>query len=101
MASDLQLLIDHLAEEVGSSVVLEDHEQRTLAHSSQVGIIDELRRDSILHRATPPEIITWLRGLGIASATEPVLVPGHAEGASCPASVLPRAIGTASSASSG
>ncbi len=85
MASDLQLLIDHLAEEVGSSVVLEDHEQRTLAHSSQVGIIDELRRDSILHRATPPEIITWLRGLGIASATEPVLVPGHAEGA-----ILPR-----------
>ncbi|MDA8296453.1 MAG: helix-turn-helix domain-containing protein [Actinomycetota bacterium] len=85
MASDLQLLIDHLAEEVGSSVVLEDHEQRTLAHSSQLGVIDELRRDSILHRATPPEIIAWLRGLGIASATGPVLVPGHAEGA-----ILPR-----------
>ncbi len=77
MASDLQLLIDHLAEEVGASVVLEDHDQRSLAHSSQVGAIDELRRDSILHRATPPEIITWLRSFGIAHATGPLLIPAH------------------------
>lgn len=79
MASDLQLLIDHLAEEVGASAVLEDQEQRNVAHSSQVGAIDELRRDSILHRATPPEIITWLRSFGITSATGPVLIPGHEE----------------------
>ena len=77
MASDLQLLVDHLAEEVGASVVLEDPEHRALAHSSQVGEIDELRRDSILHRSTPPEIITWHRSYGIMSATAPVLIPAH------------------------
>lgn len=77
MASDLQVLVDHLAEHVGASTVLEDRGQRTIAHSSQRGPIDETRRDSILHRVTPPETIAWFRSFGIDRGHRPIAIPAN------------------------
>ncbi len=77
VASDLQVLVDHLAEHVGASTVLEDHGQRTIAHSSQRGPIDQTRRDSILHRVTPPETVAWFRSFGIDRGRGPVAVPAN------------------------
>ncbi|MCU1491437.1 MAG: hypothetical protein JWM85_2842, partial [Acidimicrobiaceae bacterium] len=79
MPTELQLLIDHLAHQLGSSMVLEDREHRTIVHSSQAEPIDAVRRDSILNRATRPEIVAWFRGFGIEQATEPVRIPAHEE----------------------
>lgn len=79
MASELQVLMDRLSEHLGASTVLEDQRQRTVAHSSQVGPIDSLRRDSILDRTTPPELVEWFRSFGILDARTPVAIPAHEE----------------------
>ncbi|HTW98131.1 MAG TPA: helix-turn-helix domain-containing protein [Acidimicrobiales bacterium] len=79
MTSDLQLIVDQLSARVGAAVVLEDHEQRTLAHSSQAGRIDSVRRDSILHRATSPELMSWFRSFGILEARSALRIPANHE----------------------
>jgi DNA-binding PucR family transcriptional regulator len=73
------VLLDRLAEHLGASTVLEDQRQRTLAHSSQVGPIDSLRRDSILHRVTSPEVVEWFQSFGILKAKAPLAIPAHEE----------------------
>ena len=78
VASDLQVLVDQLSLRVGAAALLEDREQRPVAYSRQVGPIDSVRRDSILHRATSPELMSWFRGFGILSAHRPLRIP------SCP-----------------
>ncbi len=79
MPSNLQLLLDVLSEHLGAPTVLEDEKQRTVAYSSQVGVIDSLRRDSILNRTTPPEVVDWFRSFGILKAKVPLAVPAHKE----------------------
>lgn len=79
MASDLQRLVDQLSARVGAPAVLEDHEQRTVVHASQAGPIDHLRRESILHRATPPELIEWYRSFGIYDSSEPLRIPAQSD----------------------
>lgn len=85
MSSDLQVLVDQLSARVGAGALLEDREQRPVAYSRQVGPIDSVRRDSILHRQTSPEVMSWFRSFGILEARRPVRVP------SCPeAGILAR-----------
>ena len=79
VASDLQLLVDQLSVRVGAAALLEDHEQRTVAYSRQVGPIDPVRRDSILHRATSPELMRWFRNFGILGARHALRIPAHPE----------------------
>ncbi|MGH9105058.1 MAG: PucR family transcriptional regulator [Acidimicrobiales bacterium] len=79
MASDLQLLVDRLSVQLGSATVLEDHEQRTVVYSRQAGPIDSVRRDSILHRATSPEVMAWFRNFGILEARGPLRIPAYPE----------------------
>jgi PucR C-terminal helix-turn-helix domain len=78
VASDLQVLVDQLSVRVGTAALLEDREQRPVVYSRQVGPIDSVRRDSILHRATSPELMSWFRSFGILGARKPLRIP------SCP-----------------
>lgn len=73
----MQLLIDQLSARVGAAVVLEDHEQRTIVYSRQADPIDAVRRDSILHRATSPELMRWFRNFGILEARQVLRIPAH------------------------
>jgi DNA-binding PucR family transcriptional regulator len=77
VASDLQLLVDQLSSRIGAAVVLEDHEQRAIAHSSQAGPIDWVRRESVLHRSTSPELVSWFRSFGIATSRDIVRIPAN------------------------
>ncbi len=77
MASDLQLLVDQVSSRIGAAAVLEDHEQRTIVYSSQAGPIDPVRRDSILHRATSPELMSWFRSFGITASRDVVRIPAN------------------------
>lgn len=77
MTSELQDIVDDLAQRLGSPTVLEDHEERMVVYSSHSQPIDEVRRDSILRRTTRREVMTWFRGHGILRATEPLRIPGQ------------------------
>lgn len=77
IASELQDIVDHLARDLDSAVVLEDAEQRVVVYSSQHGATDEVRRDSILHRSTSPAVIEWFQQFGISRADEVVWIPAH------------------------
>ena len=79
MASDLQLLVDQLSSRVGAAALLEDHEQRPVVYSRQLGPIDAVRRDSILYRATSPELMSWFRSFGILGSRRALRIPAHPE----------------------
>ncbi|HEY7430974.1 MAG TPA: helix-turn-helix domain-containing protein [Streptosporangiaceae bacterium] len=74
---ELQALIDELAQRTGAPIVLEDHDHRLVAYSSQHGLIDDVRRDSILRRVTRPEIRDWFGQHGIHAATAPLRTPSQ------------------------
>jgi hypothetical protein len=75
VSSDLQVLVDQLSARVSAGALLEDREQRPVVYSRQVGPIDSVRRDSILHRQTSPELMSWFRSFGILSAHRPLRIP--------------------------
>jgi hypothetical protein len=79
MFSELQLLLDGLAGELGAPVALEDPHQRLVAHSSQNQPVDALRTDSILRRQTPREIMDLYRQFDIAQASHPFRIPRYPE----------------------
>jgi PucR C-terminal helix-turn-helix domain/GGDEF-like domain len=75
--TDLQVLVDDLAQRLDAPTVLEDHEQRMVAYSSHSAPIDDVRRDSILRRDTSREVKDWFRQFGIVGAWDPVRIPSH------------------------
>lgn len=77
--NELQALVDDLAQRTRAPTVLEDHEQRMVVYSCQDGPIDQVRRDSILMRETPPEVMRWFRQFGIVDANAPLRIPSHPE----------------------
>jgi hypothetical protein len=77
MASELQSIVDDLAERLDAPTVLEDHEERMVVYSSHSQPIDEVRRESILRRATRREVMSWFREQGIVEATEPLRIPSQ------------------------
>lgn len=77
MSAELQSLIDDLARRLDSPTALEDRLQRMVVYSSHSEPIDEMRRDSILRRTTPPEVVAWFRRFGIAEAPGPLRIPSH------------------------
>lgn len=79
MTSDLQAVVDELARRVDSPTTLEDRQQRVVVYSSHSGAIDEVRRDSILRRTTPPAVIAWFRSFGITEARGPLRIPPDTE----------------------
>src|ERR1700761_1073524 len=77
MASELQNIVDELASRLDAPTVLEDHEERMVVYSAHSQPIDEVRRESILRRATRREVMSWFRDQGIVAATEPLRIPGQ------------------------
>lgn len=77
--SEVQALVDALAERLHQPVGVDDRHFRAVAYSSHPDQIDEVRIASILHRAAPAGVTEWLESLGIASAEEPVRVPANTE----------------------
>ena len=77
MHDDLQRLVDALATRLGRSLVVEDRRQRMVVYSQHREPMDDVRRESILRRETTPEVIGWLRKMGIHEATEPLRIPGN------------------------
>ena len=77
MPSELQALIDDLAERVDAPAILEDRDQRTVVYSAHSDPIDEPRRQSILRHRADPATLGWFRQFGIFRSTEPVRIPSH------------------------
>jgi hypothetical protein len=77
--SELQDIVDDLAQRLDAPTVLEDHEQRMVVYSSHSGLIDQVRRDSILQRETRPQVKDWFRQFGIVQATAPLRIPSDPE----------------------
>jgi DNA-binding PucR family transcriptional regulator len=74
--ADLQRTVDELAARLGRPLLLEDRVQRVVAYSEQSGVMDDIRRDSILRRRTSPEVRQWLRATGVHEAAAPLRTPG-------------------------
>ncbi|MER7459847.1 helix-turn-helix domain-containing protein [Micromonospora sp. NPDC126480] len=77
MQGDLQRIVDAVAAHAGRPALIEDRRQRVVVYSEQTGLMDEVRRASILRRQTTPEVIAWLREFGIADAHAPVRTPAR------------------------
>jgi hypothetical protein len=72
---DLQRTIDELATRLSRPVLLEDRRQQVIAYSEQTGLMDEVRRESILRRHTTAEVRQWLRAEGIFESRAPLHIP--------------------------
>ncbi|MEV4756894.1 helix-turn-helix domain-containing protein [Micromonospora sp. NPDC049559] len=79
MQGELQRIVDAVAARVGRPALIEDRRQRLLVYSEQTGLMDDVRRASILRRQTTPEVIAWFRAVGILNAREPVRTPACPE----------------------
>ena len=77
--NEIQELIDALAAELDKPVGLDDRSFRALAYSSQPDDIDDVRRDSILHREAPKQVTDWLEDQGISKAGSWIRIPANAE----------------------
>lgn len=77
MSTELQRLVDGVAERTGRPVVLEDRRQRMVVYSQHDEPLDRVRSESILSRRTRPDVVAWLRSHGIATATGPVRTPAR------------------------
>lgn len=77
--SEIQALVDALAERLEQPVGVDDRHFRAVAYSSHPDQIDQVRIASILHRAAPAGVTEWLESLGVAEAEAPVRVPANRE----------------------
>ncbi len=77
MKSGLRSIAEDLSRRFGLAVVIDDSELRTIAHSNQLGPIDSLREDSILHRQIAPDAAAWLSSFGIYGSTHAVKIPAN------------------------
>ena len=78
-ATELQHLVDTIAEVTGAPVTLEDRDLHLVASSGHdEDDIDEVRRSSILRRRSNPQVQQLFAGFGIARADAPLRIPGDA-----------------------
>jgi len=70
-------LVNHVAQIVGRPALLEDGRRRMVAYSPQHGVIDEVRRNSILRHLADPDVRSWLDRTGVYRAERAVHVPGN------------------------
>jgi sugar diacid utilization regulator len=77
--SELQRIVDSLAQSTKRAVSAHDPNRRLLAHSSQSGKIDEVRKESILTRKGPAKGFAWAKTFGIETSEDPVRIPPNNE----------------------
>lgn len=80
MTAALDDLVEEMAHLLGAPCTLEDTEFRLIGFSEQrgSGVIDSVRRRSILERGSSLEVIEWFHGQGIREAAGPVRTPSDA-----------------------
>jgi len=79
ISTELQNLIETLAEQLAAPAVIEDDEQQLIVHSAQSAPVDDVRRECILLRYTRPAVRDWFRQFGITTAQEPLRIPPDPE----------------------
>lgn len=76
VSTELQRLVDNLAQRLNRAVAIDDPRIRLLAYSSHQGTrIDPARQQSILMREVPAEVVKWVYEEGGGSATGPFHLP--------------------------
>lgn len=74
----VQQAVDHLSEELGRPVTLENTFFELVGHSRHAaGDTDAVRQASILSREAPEDVAQWLRSRGVHRARQPVDVPAN------------------------
>ncbi|MER7892073.1 helix-turn-helix domain-containing protein [Micromonospora sp. NPDC094482] len=79
MQGELQRLVDALAAHAGRPALIEDRRQRVVVYSEHTGLMDDVRKASILRRQTTPEVMAWFRDTGIMDARTTVRTPASRE----------------------
>ncbi|MFD6563633.1 PucR family transcriptional regulator [Micromonospora profundi] len=79
MHGELQRLVDALAAYAGRPALIEDRRQRVVVYSEHTGLMDGVRKASILRRQSTPEVMAWLRDVGVMQARTPVRTPASRE----------------------
>jgi hypothetical protein len=79
MHAELQRIVDTVAARVGRPALIEDRRQRVVVYSEHTGLMDDVRRTSILRRHTTAEVVAWFRDIGIMKARDPVRTPACPE----------------------
>lgn len=77
--SELQRIVDSLAQVTRRPVSVHDRGRRLLAFSSHEGMIDEVRKESILTRRGPARGFEWAKTFGIETSEAPVRVAANDE----------------------
>lgn len=75
-ADQLQELVDAVAGSTGAPTTLEDRDLNLVTSSGHDDVIDEVRRTSILRRRSDAEVQRQFAAFGIATAEEPLRIPG-------------------------
>ncbi|SIM83295.1 PucR family transcriptional regulator [Micromonospora cremea] len=68
MQGELQRLVDALAAYAGRPALIEDRRQRVVVYSEHTGLMDDVRKASILRRQNTPEVMAWFRDVGVMDA---------------------------------
>ncbi len=89
MKTQLQTLIDKLAERLERTVTVDDRYWNLEAYSAAHEEPDPLRLDALLHRGVPTTARKWVHELRLAEATAPVRTPANAGIGADPRIVFP------------
>ncbi|WP_147268009.1 PucR family transcriptional regulator [Spongiactinospora rosea] len=77
MPSELQRLVDGVAQRTGRSIAIDDPRLRLLAYSAHQGEVDPARQQSILRREVSGELVAWVRDHVPKDSDEPFHLPLH------------------------
>jgi sugar diacid utilization regulator len=77
--SELQRIVDSLARTTRRAVSVHDRSRNLLAFSSHDGVIDEVRKESILTRKGPARGFEWAKSFGIETAEGPLRIPANSD----------------------
>lgn len=79
--TELHDVVDQIAGDLGVAAVLENSRLEVIAYSPvpEHGLIDRLRRDSIIRRRAPADVAGWLRECGAFQAEAPLWIPPRPE----------------------
>jgi hypothetical protein len=89
LADPIQVLVDHLAEALARSVIVDDDDFVPLATSAQTGALDRSRIDAVLRRTTDDRLRRLIAVHGLATARRRVRIAANPELQSLPRLVFP------------
>ncbi|WP_137825253.1 PucR family transcriptional regulator [Brevibacterium sp. 2SA] len=69
MQDEVQSIVDALSTALGRTVSVSDYSIRHIAHSKQMGAVDQARIDSVLRRRVSPQLQEFIYSQGARSAT--------------------------------